>query len=133
MLPPHPYHRTPPPPTAANKKQSSSFSKKSAPASRRSDVSSRWRTTMPPNYTASSRTHLSATMSTGEKSTGDQCHNGNNRRHHHKTTDASATPSASHSNRPIGYNLRADESDYDDNETPDIADLYGDEVYNNID
>ena len=33
----------------------------------------------------------------------------------------------------IGYNPRADESDYDDNETPDIVDLYGDEVYNNID
>ena len=70
--------------------------------------------------------------STGEKLPGDPHRNGNNR-HCHKMNDASATLSASHSNHRIGYNLRANESDYDDNETPDIVDLYGDEVYNNID
>ena len=47
--------------------------------------------------------------------------------------DALATLSASHSNRRTGYNPHADESDYDDNETPDITDLYGEEVYNDID
>ena len=70
-------------------------------------------------------------MSTGEKSTGDQHRNGNNH-HHHKTNDASTAPSASHSNRCTAYNPRTKESDYDDNETPDIADIYGEEVYNNI-
>ena len=44
-----------------------------------------------------------------------------------------AALSASHSNRHTTYNPWADESDYDDNETPDIMDLYGDKVYNNID
>ena len=67
-----------------------------------------------------------------EDSPGAQCRNGNNRCHCHRN-DTSATPSASRSNCPTGYNLQADESDYDDNKTPDIADLYGDEVYNNID
>ena len=71
-------------------------------------------------------------MSTGEKSTGDQRRNGNNNHHHHKTNDALATPSASHSNCHTAYNPRADESDYDNNETPDITDLYSEEVYNNI-
>ena len=47
--------------------------------------------------------------------------------------DTSTTPPVSHNNRPTGYNPQADESDYNDNDTPDIADLYGDEVYNNID
>ena len=46
--------------------------------------------------------------------------------------DASVTPSASHSNRHTAYNPCADKSDYDDNETPDIADLYREEVYSNI-
>ena len=132
MLPPHPYRRIPPPPTNENEKQSSSFSKKNAPRSRRSDVSSRWQKTTPPSSTPSSRTHPSTQTSIGESSTGDRRRNGNNRRRH-KTNDASATPSASRSNRPTGYNPQADKSDYDNNETPDIADLYSDEVYNNID
>ena len=130
-LPPHPYRQTPLPPTKGNNKQSSSSSRKSTPASRRSNISSTWWMTMPPNYTASSRTHLSTQTSTGESSTGAQCRNGKN--HCHRRNDTSATPSASRSNCPTGYNPRADESDYDDNKTPDIADLYGDEVYNNID
>ena len=132
-LPPHPYHQTPLPPTKGNNKQSSSSSRKSAPASRRSNISSTWWMTMPLSSTPSSRTHLSVMMSTGEKSTGDQCRSGNNRHHHHRTNDTSATPSASHSNCRTAYNPHADESDYDNNETPDIADLYGEEVYNNID
>ena len=67
-----------------------------------------------------------------ERSPGGRCRNGNNRRHRHRN-DTSVTLSASRSNCPIGYNPHTNESDYDDNETPDIADLYGDEVYNNID
>ena len=61
----------------------------------------------------------------------DQCPNGNNC--HKKNDSPSATWSVSHSNRSPSYNPCADESDYDDNETPDIVDLYGEEVYNNID
>ena len=71
-------------------------------------------------------------MSTGEKSTGDQHRNGNNH-HHHKTNDASTAPSASHSNHHTAYNPCTEESDYNDNNTPDIADIYSEEVYNNID
>ena len=127
-----PYHRTPLPPTNGNEKQLSSFSKKSVPASGRSNASSRWRTTTPPRSTPSTRIHPSTQTSTGESSTGAQRHNGNSRCRH-RTNDASVNQPASHSNCPIGYNPRADKSDYDDNETPDIVDLYGDEVYNNID
>ena len=132
-LPPHPYRRTPPLPIKENEQQSSSSSRKSMPASRCSNNSSRWQMTMPLSSTHSSRTHQSTTMSTGEKSTGDQCLNGNNH-HHHETNDPpSATPSVSHSNCCTAYNPHAEESDYNDNETPDIADLYGEEVYSNID
>ena len=45
--------------------------------------------------------------------------------------DTSATPSASHSNRHTTYNPCANESNYDNNETPDIVDLYSEEAYNN--
>ena len=134
---PSPYRCTPPPPTARNEKRLSSFSKKNMPGSGCSNGSSKWPTTMQPSCTASLRTRPSTQTSTGENSPGDQCRNGNNRRRHHKMShrpnDASATPSASHSNRCTGYNPQANESDYNDNETPDIVDLYGDEVYNNID
>ena len=129
---PSPYRHTPPPPTAENEKQSSSFSRKSAPASRRSDGSSKQPTTMLRNSRRSSRTRPLTQTSIGECSPGAQCRNGNNCHYRHRN-DTSVTPSASHSNRPIGYNPRADESDYDNNETPDITDLYGDKVYNNID
>ena len=135
--PPHPYRQTPLLPTRGNDKQLSSSSRKSTPTSRRSSNSSTWRTTMPLSSTPSSRTCLSAPMSTGEKSTGDPHCNGNSRCRHHKTShrpnDASAIPSASHSNHHIRYNPRANKSNYNDNKTPDIVDLYGDEVYNNID
>ena len=67
------------------------------PASRCSNDSLRWPTTMLPSSTRFSRTRQSTTMSTGEKSTGDQRRNGNN---HccHKMNDISANPSASCSN-----------------------------------
>ena len=65
------------------------------------------------------------------KSTGDQHCNRNNHCRH-KMNDISATPSASRSNRCTAYNPHANESDYNDNETPDIADIYSEEVYNNI-
>ena len=131
MLPPHPYHCTPPPPTKGNEKQLSNFSRKSAPASGCSNDFSMPLTTMPWSSKRSSRTRLLTQTSTGENLPGDQCRNGNN--HRRCRNDASATPSAFRSNRPTRYNPRADESNYDDNETPDIADLYGDKVYNNID
>ena len=117
--------------TSGNKKQSSSFSRKSMPASRHSDSSSRWLTTTLPSSTRSLRIHQSTMMSTGEKSPGDQCHNGNY--HRCKMNDTSATQSVSHNNRHPSYNPHTDESNYDNNKTPDITDLYGEEVYNNID
>ena len=133
ILPPHPYRCTPPLPTKGSEKQSLSFSKKSAPTSGHSNDSSKWPTTMPPNSKCSLRTHQLITTSTGERSPGDWCRSGNNCCCCHKMNDALATPSASHSNRCTGYNPWTDESNYDDNKTPDITDLYGDEVYNNID
>ena len=132
-LPPHPYHRTPLLPTRGNEIRLLSSSRKNVPASGCSNDFSMPPTTMPWNSKCSLRIRPSTQTSTGENSPGDRCHNGHNCRCHHKTNDTSATPSASHTNHPIRYNPRADESDYDDNETPDIADLYGDEVYNNID
>jgi hypothetical protein len=48
---------------------------------------------------------------------------------HHSKTGSSAP----HNNHPHHYNPRADETDYDDYETPEIGDIHGDEVYNNID
>jgi hypothetical protein len=48
---------------------------------------------------------------------------------HHSRTGSSAP----HNNHPHHYNPRADETDYDDYETPEIGDIHGDEVYNNID
>ena len=132
-LPPHPYCRTPPPPTKGNEKQSSSFSRKSAPASGHSNNSSRLPMTMPLNSKRSLRIRPSTQTSIGENSPGDRCRNGSNHRRHRMNDLPSATPSASHSNRRPSYNPCADESDYDNNETPDIVDLYGDEVYNNID
>ena len=101
---PSPYRCTPPPPTAGNEKRLLSFSKKNMPGSGCSNGSSKWPMTMQPSCTASLRTHPSTQTSTGENSPGDQCRNGNNRHCHHKMNDASATPSASRSNRPIGYN-----------------------------
>ena len=134
-LPLHPYCQTPPPPTKGSGKQSSSSSRRNVHESRRSSISSTWQTTTLLNSTPSSRTHPSMPTSTGENLTGDPRCNGNYRRHKmsHRPNDASATLSASHSNRHTGYNPRANKSNYNNNETPDITDLYGDEVYNNID
>ena len=131
MLPLHPYHCTPPPPTKGNEKQSLSFSRKSVPTPRHSDSSSRWPTTTLLSSTHSSRTHQSTVTSTGENSTGGQCCNGNNCRR--RRDPPLATQSVSHSSHPTAYNPHTNESDYDDNKTPDIVDLYSEEVYNNID
>ena len=128
---PGPYRHTPPPPTKGNEIRVLSSSKKNAPGSGRSNGYSKWPMTMQLSCTASSRTRPSTQTSTGESSTGAQCRSGSSRRR--KMNDASVTQPASHSNCPIGYNPRANESDYDNNETPDIADLYSDKVYNNID
>ena len=107
------------------------FSRYSVPTPRHSDSSSRWPTTTLLSSTHSLRTHQSTVTSTGENSTGGQCCNGNNCR---RSRDPPlATRSVSHSSRPTAYNPHTNESDYDDNKTPDIVDLYGEEVYNNID
>jgi hypothetical protein len=52
-------------------------------------------------------------------------------KHDHQLANGSS--SALHSKRCLSYNPHAEESDYDDNETPEIGDIHGDEVYNNID
>jgi hypothetical protein len=74
------------------------------------------------------KTHWSHETKTGEPSHGDPSRNGNNRRrpksNHHSRAGSSA---------PHPYNPRADETDYNDYETPEIGDIHGDEVYNNID
>ena len=48
---------------------------------------------------------------------------------HRKTMSDSPT---GHSSCHPSYNPRTNECNYDDNETPNIADLYSEEVYNNI-
>jgi hypothetical protein len=88
------------------------------------------------NSSSGMKTHRSHETKTGEPLHGDPSRNGNNRRrlkspksNHHSKKGSSAP----HNNHPHHYNPRADETDYDDYETPEIGDIHGDEVYNNID
>jgi hypothetical protein len=88
------------------------------------------------NSSSGMKTHRSHETKTGEPSHGDPSRNGNNRRrlkspksNHHSKKGSSAP----HNNHPHHYNPHADETDYDDYETPKIGDIHGDEVYNNID
>jgi hypothetical protein len=53
--------------------------------------------------------------------------------HQHDNQLASGSSSAPHSKHCHSYNPRAEESDYNDNETPEIGNIHRDEVYNNID
>jgi hypothetical protein len=88
---------------------------------------------MTKNSSSGMKTHRSHETKTGEPSHGDPSCNGNNR-HHLKSNHHSRTGlSAPHNNHPHHYNPHADETDYDDYETPEIGDIHGDEVYNNID
>jgi hypothetical protein len=86
----------------------------------------------------STKTHRSPLTQTGERSHGDPCRNGKSHRqqmtrHQHSHQPASGSSSAPHSKCCHSYNPHAEESDYDDNETPEIGDIHRDEVYNNID
>jgi hypothetical protein len=54
-------------------------------------------------------------------------------RHQHDHQLASGSSSVPHSKCRHSYNPHAEESDYNNNKTPEIGDIHGDEVYNNID
>jgi hypothetical protein len=142
-LPPHrPFRLAPAPPTNKNGRQSSSSSKRNAPVSGPSRPSLTWPRTTMWSSRGSTKTHQSLPTQTGEHSHGDPCRNGKNRRqwttqqttrHQHDHQLANGSSSAPHSKRRPSYNPRTEESDYDNNETPEIGDIHGDEVYNNID
>jgi hypothetical protein len=138
-----PPHRTfrpaPAPPTNKKGRRSSSSSRRNAPAF---GPSSTWPRTTMLSSKGSTKTHQSLPTQTGECSHGDPCRNGKNHRqwttqqmthHQHDHQLANGSSSAPHSKRHHSYNPRAEESDYDDNETPEIGDIHGDKVYNNID
>jgi hypothetical protein len=137
-LPHHTSRPAPAPPTNKKGRRSSSSSKRNAPAFGPSGPSSTWLRTTTSSSKGSTKTHQSPLTQTGEHSHGDLCHNGKNHRqqmtrHQHSHQLASGSLSAPHSKRRHSYNPRAEESDYNDNETPKIGDIHGDEVYNNID
>jgi hypothetical protein len=140
--PHHTFRPAPAPPTNKNGRQSLSSSKRKAPAFGPSGPSLTWPRTTMLSSKGSMKTRRSLPTQTGECSHGDPCRNGKNcrqqttqqtMRHQHDHQPASGSSSAPHSKRRHSYNPRAEESDYDDNETPKIGDIHGDEVYNNID
>jgi hypothetical protein len=117
-------------------KQSSSSSARNDDRSGSSRASSTWSTPTTTNSSSGMKTHWSHETKTGEPSYGDPSHNGKTHRRHHrlKSNHHSKTgSSAPHNNHPHHYNPRADETNYDDYETPEIGDIHRDEVYNNID
>jgi hypothetical protein len=141
-LPHRPFRPAPTPPTNKNRRRSSSSSKRNAPASRPSGPSSTWPRTTMWSSKGSTKTHRSPPTQTGEHLHGDPCHNGKTRHqrttqqtncHQHDHQLANGSSSAPHSKRRHSYNPCTEESDYDNNETPEIGDIHGDEVYNNID
>jgi hypothetical protein len=140
-----PPHRTfrpaPAPPTNKKGRRSSSSSRRNVPAFGPSGPSLTWPRTTTSSSKGSMKTHRSPPMQTGERSHGDPCRNGKNRRqrttqptthHQHDHQLASGLSSAPHSKRRHSYNPRTEESDYNNNETPEIGDIHRDEVYNNI-
>jgi hypothetical protein len=132
-LPPHPYCPVPAQRSSKKGKQSSSSSARNDDRSGSSRASSTRSMPTTKNSSSSMKTHRSHETKTGEPSHGDPSHNGKNCRHpkgnHHSRTGSSAP----HNNHLHHYNPRADETDYDDYETPEIGDIHGDKVYNNID
>jgi hypothetical protein len=128
LLPPHPYHPVPAQRSNKKGKQSSSSSARNDGRSGSSRASLTWSTPTTKNSSSGMKTHRSHKTRIGEPSHGDPSHNGNNRRcpksNHHSRAGSST---------PHHYNPHADETDYDDYETPEIGDIHGDEVYNNID
>jgi hypothetical protein len=137
-LPPHrTFHPAPTPPTNKKERRSSSSSRRNAPAFGPSGPSSTWPRTTTSSSKGSTKTHRSLLTQTGERLHGEPCRNGKNRHqqmthHQHSHQLASGSSSAPHSKHRHSYNPRAEESDYDDNETPEIGNIHGDEVYNNI-
>jgi hypothetical protein len=137
-----PFHPAPTLPTSKNRRRSLSSSKRNAPASRPSGPSSTWLRTTMWSSKGSTKTHRSPPMQTGEHSHGDLCCNGKTHHqqmprqmacHQHDHQLANGSSSAPHSKRHHSYNPCTEESDYDNHETPEIGDIYGDKVYNNID
>jgi hypothetical protein len=139
-------HRTfcPAPALPTNKKgrRSSSSSRRNVPTFGPSAPSLTWPRTTTWSSNRSTKTCPSPPTQTGGHSHGDPCRNGKNHRqqttpsmtyHQHDNQLASGSSSAPHSKRRHSYNPRAEESDYDNNKTPEIGDIHGDEVYNNID
>jgi hypothetical protein len=119
-----------------NEKRFSSSSARNEDRSGSSRASSTWSTPTTKNSSSGMKTHRSHETKTGEPSHGDPSRNGKTHRRHHrlKSNHHSKTGSSvPHNNHPHHYNPRADETDYDDYETPEIGDIHGDEVYNNID
>jgi hypothetical protein len=127
-LPPHPYHPVPAQRSNKRGKQFSSSSARNDNRSGSSRASSTWSTPTTKNSSSGMKTHRSHETKIGEPLHGDPSRNGNNRRrpksNHHSRAGSPA---------PHHYNPRADETDYDDYETPEIGDIHGDKVYNNID
>jgi hypothetical protein len=137
-LPPHPYRPVPAQRSSKKGKQSSSSSVRNDDRSGSSRASSTWSTPTTMNSSSGMKTHWSHKTKTGEPLHGDPSRNGKNnhrrrlkspKSNHHSKTGSSAP----HNNHPHHYNPRANETDYDDYETPEIGDIHGDEVYNNID
>jgi hypothetical protein len=126
--PPHPYRPVPAQRSNKKGKQFSSSSARNDGRSGSSRASSTWSTPTTKNSSTGMKTHRSQETRIGEPSHGDPSRNGNNHRrpksNHHSRAGLSA---------PRHYNPRADETDYDDYKTPEIGDIHGDEVYNNID
>jgi hypothetical protein len=135
-LPPHPYRPVPAQRSSKSEKRFSSSSVRNDDRSGSSRASSTWSTPTTMNSSSGMKTHRSHETKTGEPSHGDPSRNGNNRRrlkspksNHHSKKGSSAP----HNNHPHHYNPHSDETNYDDYETPEIGDIHGDKVYNNID
>jgi hypothetical protein len=133
LPPPHPY--CPVPAQRSNRKgrQSSSSSVRNDNRSGSSRASLTQSIPTTKNSSTGMKTHRSHKMRTGEPSHGDLSRNGNSRRcpksDHCSRTGLSAMP---HNNHTRHYNPCADETNYDDYNSPEIGDIHGEEVYNNI-
>jgi hypothetical protein len=131
--PPHPYR--PVPAQWSNKKgmQSSSSSTRNNDRSGSSRASLTWSMPTTKNSSTGMRTHRSHETKTREPSHGDLSRNGNNRRcpksNHRSRASLSTAPNNNHTHH---YNPHADETNYNDYDTPEIGDIHGDKVYNNI-
>jgi hypothetical protein len=138
----HTFRPAPALPTNKKGRQSSGSSRRNAPTFEPSAPSSTWPRTTMWSSKGSTKTRPSLLTQTGGHSHGDPCRNGKNHHqqmtqstthHQHDNQLANGSSSAPHSKRRHSYNPRAEESDYDDNETPEMGDIHGDKVYNNID